>query len=301
MTTAPATPNALAPTPPAQPPATTAPRLLATDDSAFSNLLDTARFEHMWRVAQMYAKSQIIPEHFRGKPEDCFIGIQMAVRLGVDPFMFLQNTYVVYGRPGMEAKLAIALINSSGLFVDGLSYEIEGDEPVSENYRVRAVAIRKSTGTIIKGPWIDWGLVRKEGWDKKQGSKWMTMPGQMFCYRAATFFGRLYCPERLMGMQTADELEDVGDARRYVENMAPPPQDAAHIAAEVQRQVRQDEQSTTTSIKDEPKVRTPEQEARTQQLKDAAAKEAKAEPAKPQEPAGENLPGMDPKPQGRKR
>jgi hypothetical protein len=52
-------------------------------------------------------------------------------------------------------------------------------------------------------------MVKAEGWDSKSGSKWKSIPSQMFCYRAAAFFGRLYCPERLLGMQTAEELQDI--------------------------------------------------------------------------------------------
>ena len=186
-------------------------------DGEFANLLDRSRFEQVYSVAQLFAQSQMVPQHYQGKPADCFIGVQMAIRLGVDPFMFLQNTYIVHGRPGMEAKLAIALINSSGLFEDALDYEIQGgDDPTAPEYRVRAYARRKSTGTMVYGPWIDWKLVKGEKWDANNGSKWKTMPAMMFQYRAATFFGRLHCPERLMGMQTADENEDVG--RRYVES-----------------------------------------------------------------------------------
>ena len=35
----------------------------------------------------------------------------------------------------------------------------------------------------------------------------------MLRYRAATFFGRLYTPDLLMGMQTKEELDDVIDAK----------------------------------------------------------------------------------------
>jgi hypothetical protein len=203
--------------------------LQTLDDSDFANLLDTKRFEHMWRVASLFAKSAMVPEHYRGQPESCFIACQMAVRLRVDPFMFMQNTYVVHGRPGMEAKLAIALINSSGLFTDSLDYEIVGKDPAAPDYRVRAYAVRKTTGKRIEGPWIDWRTVKSEGWDSKGGSKWKTMPGLMFQYRAAAWFGRLHCPERLMGMQTADELEDVATTR-YIESTSIAPGESKAVA-----------------------------------------------------------------------
>lgn len=185
-------------------------RIAVHDTSEFANLLDSGKFAQLWRVAQLYADTELVPGHFRGKPSDCFIACQMALRMGVDPYMFMQNTYVVAGRPGMEAKLAIALINSSGLFTDALDYEIQGDNPREPKYRVRAFATRKSTGKVVHGPWVDWETVKAERWDQKNGSKWLTIPGLMFQYRAATFFGRLHCPERMMGMHTADELDDMG-------------------------------------------------------------------------------------------
>jgi hypothetical protein len=183
-------------------------KIIVSDDSEFSALLDTGKFEQLWRIATIFSQSQLVPAHFQGKKENCFLGLQMAFRLGVDPMMLLQNTYIVGGRPGMESKMIIALINSSGLFKDPLDFEIQGEDPKDSKYRVRAYAERVNTGKVCYGPWIDWAMVKAEGWDSKAGSKWKTIPGQMFMYRAAGFFGRLFCPERLLGMQTVDELKD---------------------------------------------------------------------------------------------
>jgi hypothetical protein len=51
-------------------------------------------------------------------------------------------------------------------------------------------------------------MAEKEGWTSKQGSKWMTMPGQMLRYRAAAFWQRVYAPEISMGFYTKEEVED---------------------------------------------------------------------------------------------
>lgn len=37
------------------------------------------------------------------------------------------------------------------------------------------------------------------------------MPQLMLMYRAAAFFGRVYCPEILNGMHTADEIQDISN------------------------------------------------------------------------------------------
>lgn len=49
----------------------------------------------------------------------------------------------------------------------------------------------------------------REGWFTKSGSKWQTMPEVMLRYRAAAFFGKLYAPELLMGLRTAEEEQDL--------------------------------------------------------------------------------------------
>ena len=52
-------------------------------------------------------------------------------------------------------------------------------------------------------------MAKKEGWATKSGSKWQTMPELMIRYRAAAFWGRLYIPELLVGIQTQEEVLDV--------------------------------------------------------------------------------------------
>jgi len=177
--------------------------LIATDDSEFSSLLDTAKFSQMWKVATVLSRTSLIPKQYQTKPDDCFVATQMAVRLGVDPMMFMQNTYVVHGTPGMEAKLAIALINKNGPFIDPVQWEFEGS---GDSRKCTAFGVLQN-GSKCEAE-VTMQMVIDEGWIKN--SKWKTMPDLMFRYRSASFLGRLYCPEVLMGMQTLDEIVDVG-------------------------------------------------------------------------------------------
>lgn len=177
------------------------------DSGLFANLLDSGKFEHLWRVAKLFSASAMVPTHFQGKPEDCFIAAQMAIRLGVDPFMFMQNTYVTNGKPGMEGKLAIALINTSGLFRGPVRFEFFGE---GDGHGCRAWAILRETGERIDGLPVTIATAKAEGWYQRN-KKWQTIPDLMLQYRAGAWFGRAQCPERLMGMQTADELADTAE------------------------------------------------------------------------------------------
>lgn len=179
-------------------------RMVVQDSSQFANLLDTAKYEHLWRVAQTFAASELVPAQFQKNAPNCYVAIQMAIRLGVDPFMFLQSCYVVHGRPGIEAKLAIALANKSGVFLGPIQYRLEGD---GKSRRCTAYATVRETREEISMT-VDWSMVEAEGWSKKAGSKWLTMPEVMFRYRSAMMLIRTHCPEVIMGMHSADELED---------------------------------------------------------------------------------------------
>ena len=161
-------------------------------------------------MATWMSESDMVPDNYRREPGKCMIAYDYSLRLGVSYLMVMQHVYSVYGRPSMEAVLAIGLVNRSGLYIDPLEYEVKGDDPYKPPYKVRAIATSKTSGKVLKGPWISWKLVSAEGWDKHKGSKWPTMPDQMFHYRAASWFQRRYCPEVTMGMVTTDEAYDEG-------------------------------------------------------------------------------------------
>lgn len=52
-------------------------------------------------------------------------------------------------------------------------------------------------------------MAQSEGWLRK--AKWKNMEQNIFMCRAASLFGRIHVPDLLMGYQTSDEIEDVGN------------------------------------------------------------------------------------------
>jgi len=177
------------------------------DDGSFSMLMDKTKFEHLFRVANMFSKSTLVPEHYRNKPENCMIMVSAAMRMGVDILTFLQKSYVIQGKPGIEAQLVIALVNKRGPFNGPIDWEFSGEKG-KDSWACTAFATHAVTGKRCEAT-VTWKMVQLEGWSKKSGSKWLTMPEQMFRYRSATFLARLYCPEVLLGFQTNEELLDV--------------------------------------------------------------------------------------------
>lgn len=194
---------------------------------------------------------------------NCMIALNMALRMKADPLMVMQNLYVVEGRPSWSAQYTIAAINNCGLF-SPLRFDISEEGPEEEieyeategygrdkktvtrklrirNRTCRAYVYEKATGERLQGSVVSMEMAIREGWYQKAGSKWKTMPEQMLMYRSAAFFGRLYAPDLLMGMPTADEVADGIVIEQQLDNAA-----SASVASpmlEAMRAVERDMQS----------------------------------------------------------
>lgn len=161
-------------------------------------------FEHVQRVAGMFAKSDMVPKRYQNNIGNCVIAIEMANRMNANILMVMQNLDVIQGKPGWSSVFLIATLNSSGKF-SPLRYE----EDEQEGGRTRAWAIDKVNNEKVFGAWVSMNMAKAEGWIDKAGSKWKTMPEVMRRYRAASFFTKQFAPEVSMGLQTIEEVIDI--------------------------------------------------------------------------------------------
>jgi len=172
------------------------------DNGAFSA---QSNFEHSQRVAKMLSSSSLIPKEFQNNIQNTMIALEMANRIGASPLMVMQNLYIVHGKPSWSSTFIIAAINSSKKF-SPLRFEISGE---GDQIGCIAWCLEIGTNERLESPRVTIEMAKKEGWFNKAGSKWQTMPDLMMRYRSAAFFGRLYAPEIMMGMQTFEEVIDV--------------------------------------------------------------------------------------------
>lgn len=156
-------------------------------------------------MATALSKSTLIPKEFQENLPNCLIALEMAQRMGASPMMVMQNLYIVHGKPAWSSQFVIAAINSTGRF-SPLRFAMTGE---GEKRECIAWAVELGTNERLEGPPVSIDMAKKEGWYGKNGSKWQTMPELMLRYRSATFFGRLYAPEVLMGMREESEVIDV--------------------------------------------------------------------------------------------
>lgn len=162
------------------------------------------QFNQLLRAADMLSKTSIIPQSYQGKPQDCFVAIEMATRMGVSPMVVMQNMYVVKGKPSWAGQACTMLINSCGKFRE-VKHVYTGTKG-TDSRGCYVTAVRCSDGEQIDGVEVTMQMAKSEGWTSNP--KWKNMPELMLAYRASAFFARVYCPEALMGVQTYEEVYD---------------------------------------------------------------------------------------------
>lgn len=182
------------------------------------------------QMAKALAQSTLVPNEYRGNESNCLIAIDLSQRLGASPFLVMQNLDVIQGKPSWSAKALIGMINASKKY----DFELQFDEKQDKNGKPFSCQCwTERNGRKVTGPVIDMDMAESEGWTKKNGSKWKTMPQVMLRYRAASFFSRMNCPEISMGIYTSDEIID-GDFKEYR---------YSDIENDVQQEINQNAQS----------------------------------------------------------
>lgn len=183
----------------------TAPDRTGKDLAVFSSI---EGFEVAQRMAKALYTSQMVPATYQGEQNmgSCLIALDLSARLGLNPLMVMQNTFVVKGKPAFSGQFLIGLVNSSGLFKSKLKFEPVGQDG-TDSFGYRAYAIDKD-GDKVYGSAVTIAMAKGEGW-WATNKKWQTMTDLMLRYRCGAFFARTNCPEITFGFSTTEELEDI--------------------------------------------------------------------------------------------
>lgn len=185
-------------------------------DKSVSIFSDKNLFEEAQRVAMMLTQSSLVPLAYQKNVPNAMIALEMSNRIGISPFMVMQNMDIIHGKPSWSSSFVIAVLNSCGRF-EPLKFRQVGTEN-TDSYGYVAYTKDKD-GNDLVSPAVTWDMVRKENWLNKSGSKWKTMPELMFQYRAASFFGRLYASDILKGMQSVEESQDSLSSMKKIDNL----------------------------------------------------------------------------------
>jgi hypothetical protein len=176
---------------------------------------DLQLFSEEWRIATQLAKSSIIPDNYKNKPENVVIALGMAQQLDLTPFTVMQNLNIIKGKTSWSGSFCKTLIEKTRRFKD-LELNYIGQKG-TDSYGCYLSATRISDGKIINGPEVTMKMAKEEGWTTNK--KWLTLTDLMLAYRCQSFFARLHCPEAMSGVYTTEEIEDINKERRIVDDV----------------------------------------------------------------------------------
>lgn len=157
------------------------------------------------KFAEVMASGKVTtPKHLQGSTGDCLAIAMQAAQWGMNPFAVAQKTHLVNGTLGYEAQLVNAVISSSRSIKGRFHYEYAGDW---DNNKPDACV---RVGAVLAGEnAITWGEpLYPSKVTTKNSPLWKTAPKQQAAYLAVKYWARMYCPDVILGVYTADELHD---------------------------------------------------------------------------------------------
>jgi hypothetical protein len=169
-------------------------------------------FELSQREAKMLSAGDFIPTAFKNNIQNCVYAADLARAMGCHVADVMENLTFIHGNRCWRSTFVISRINSSGKFQDLLRFAYAGEGDTRSCF----AWAKTHSGEKLNGNLVSIEIAKAEGWFQKAGSKWKTIPDQMLCYRAATFFCRQYCPEVLGAVRPMDEIEDMKPAQAKV-------------------------------------------------------------------------------------
>lgn len=84
---------------------------LATAPKAAMNFMPTS-LEGVIRLSELFAKSGLLPDSLKKKPEDVLYILMAGAEFGIPPTVALREMYVVNGRPGFSSLLKVGMVKN---------------------------------------------------------------------------------------------------------------------------------------------------------------------------------------------
>jgi hypothetical protein len=188
--------------------------------AAISSSPEFQKFEIAKRIAHVLANSNLVPDAYRGRPNDCFIAISMGAELGMKPFQAIQSITVIDSKPCLYGDGLIGVVRASPICEwieesvadDGKSAacttQRRGDRsPISRTYTMADATLAGVTGKF----------------------NWQKHPKRMLQMRARSFCLRDAYPDLLKGLGVVEEMQDHDNTPPVVTSysLPEPPSNAA--------------------------------------------------------------------------
>ena len=170
---------------------------------AVSDNVGGIMFESMSEVlefAKLMSVSDVaVPKHLRGNPGACLSIVTQALEWRMSPFSVANKSYSVNDRMAYESQLIHAVV--------------EARAPLKQRLRCEYLGVGEKRQCVVTGHFkgeVDPVAYTSPEFAKitpKNSPLWKSDPDQQQWYYSVRAFARRYCPDVLLGIYAADELE----------------------------------------------------------------------------------------------
>ena len=153
------------------------------------------------QLAKDISKSDLVPQNYRGKPEQILCAIQYGAEIGFSPFQALQSIVIISGKASLSGDAMLALVSARS-DCEGVSETLEG----AGNDRRAVCEIRRRgwKPTVCTFSVAD---ATKAGlWNNSV--VWKKYPDRMLQMRARGFAVRNAFQDALKGFISSEEAQD---------------------------------------------------------------------------------------------
>lgn len=151
-------------------------------------------------LATSLVKTDVVPQHLQGKPDQATAIILLGAELGLSPVASLRSMFVIRGQVGMYVRAQVALVQSRGHKI--WTVEESDDRVVVAGHRVDAPEhVERVEWTIARAQRA--GYIRRGA--RGEPSKYETDPRTMLYARAAGDVCRRIASDALQGVPELDE------------------------------------------------------------------------------------------------
>ena len=148
-------------------------------------------------LAEVLAKSTLLPEGLQGKVPDVVVQILAGQELGLSPMAAIRGIHIVAGKPIIAADTMVALVLRSGLAEYFACIE---DTDASVTYETK----RRGSPIAQK---LSWTVADTKRAGVQLKDNWRTFPRAMMKARAKSALARDVYPDVLAGCYDPDEIQ----------------------------------------------------------------------------------------------
>ena len=162
------------------------------------NWLTATTMEQAIKVAEMLAKSTLVPKAYHGQPANVLVAMAYGESFGMQPLQAMQSVAVVNGMPGLYGDGLLAVCRSCSSW-EWMQEAIDGETAICTAKRRNEPEVTATFSVADAKRAQLWG---------KQGP-WTQYPTRMLAMRARAFALRNLYADVLRGMGSAEELQDI--------------------------------------------------------------------------------------------